>query len=261
MEARLEDALLRCEKGTTATLGFLSAAERAEVERLLRMRGVSRWDAWGGYADAERVLVLLPPPYLEEFFPTWGATEGDEPTEYLAEARSEAVASVRIVGSGYRKLSHRDYLGSLLGLGLERDVLGDIALQNDREAVVFCAPHIVGFLCEELKKVASDTVRCLPYVPDAAFTDGRSYLPIRTTVASLRLDCVVAALTNHSREATQRAILTGTVEVNHEVCERADRFLTPPTTLSVRGEGRFYLRSVEGDTRKGRIRIFAEKLV
>ena len=148
-----------------------------------------------------------------------------------------------------------------MGLGLERDTLGDIAVQNEHEAVVFCPARMVAFLTENLCKIGSDSVRCAPYVPDEHFTDGRKYRPIRDTVASPRLDCVVAALTNLSRDAAQQAIRSGLVEVDFEPTERVDLMLAPPATVSVRGYGRYILRSFDGETRKGRLRMCADQMI
>ena len=263
LSARLGDAIEKCNRGAVAVIPFLTPRERKQTERELRAMGA--WENaffFGGYADAERACLFLLPDYYTAML---GASPCDCPPEtvcaLLQEEISEAVCSVRIIGSGYRILNHRDYLGSILGLGLERDALGDIAVQNDFEAVVFCPQKIAEFLLESLQKVASDTVKCKPYALDEHFTDGKKYRPISDTVASPRLDCVVAALTTLSREAAQNAIRTGLVEVDFEPEERTDLTLTPPTTVSIRGCGRFILRSFDGETRKGRLRLRADQLI
>ena len=153
------------------------------------------------------------------------------------------------------------YVRFLAALGLERDALGDVVVQDPFRAVVFCSETIGEFLLTSLTKVASDTVRCTRYVPDEGFTDGIRYQPIRDTIASPRLDCVVAALTNLSRENAQNAIRSGLVEVDFEPTERTDLQLTPPATLSIRGHGRFVLRAFDGETRKGRLRMIADKRI
>jgi RNA-binding protein YlmH len=263
LEARLSDAIARTEKGMTAVLPYLTPRQKKQAEQILRQQGL--WGSayfYGGYPTAERTCLFLLPDYLP---PLLSLPIHECPAEELASLIGEEISQwifpVRIKGSGYRELTHRDYLGSLLGLGLERDALGDVAVQNNREAVVFCSRTIGEFLLTSLSKVASDTVRCTPYVPDEGFTDGRSYRPIHDTVASPRLDCVVAALTNLSREDAQGTIRSGLVEVDFEPTERTDLPLTPPATLSIRGHGRYILRSFDGETRKGRLRMFAEKLI
>lgn len=263
LESRIDDAIAKAERGSVARLSFLTPRERKQTERLLHARGA--WEQacfFGGYPTAERVCLFLLPEYMNAMLPAPPtACSADEITALLEEELSEAVCAVRIKGSGYRTLTHRDYLGSVLGLGLERDALGDIAVQNEHEAVVFCPATIAGFLCESLTKVASDTVKCKPWTLDESFTDGRRYQPVSDTVASARLDCVVAALTNLSRDEAQSAVRTGLVEVDFEPTERVDLTLEPPVTVSVRGFGRFVLRGFEGETRKGRLRLKADKLI
>lgn len=263
LSARLEDAVRRCGSGCVAVLPFLTPRDRHRAERELILGGMrEQYWFWGGYESAERACLFLLPEYLSaclSAIPTECPT--DEMLSLLGEEVTEAVTSVRITGSGFRNLTHRDYLGSVLGLGLERDALGDIAVQNEHEAVLFCPQKLVPFLQGELTKVASDTVKCRPYTPDAQFTDGRHYRPISDTVASARLDCVVAALCNLSREAAQTAIRTGSVELDFEVQERVDVTPEPPATVSVRGYGRFILRSFDGETRKGRLRLRADRLI
>ena len=264
LAARVCDMIDKSKKGELAKTPFLTPLQARRAARILREYGTygAAW-FWGGYTGAERVCLFLLPEYLLTCLPEERVPEGDDAAmlALLAEDADEAVGAVLIKGSGYRVLSHRDYLGSVLGLGLERDVLGDVAVQNEHEAVVFCPQRLVPFLCENLVKVASDTVRCVPYIPDEHFTDGRKYAPVSDTVASPRLDCVVAALTNLSREAAQSAVRSGLVEVECEPEERVDRMLTPPAVISVRGHGRFVLRSFDGETRKGRLRMRADKLI
>ena len=261
LEARLNDYLARVARGSVAVSRFLTPGERKQTERWLTAQGVRAQACfWGGYSGAERqCLFLLPDFYLD--MPELMPKDGENPADALPDPEADAVASILVRGSGFRVLNHRDYLGSLLGLGLERDALGDIAVQNEHEAVVFCASRIAPFLLSDLHKVASDTVHCERYTPDGQFTDGRNYRPIADTVASPRLDCVVAALTNLSREEAQRAVRAGLVEVDFEPEDRVDRTLAPPATLSIRGYGRYLLRSFDGETRRGRLRMRADQLV
>ena len=261
-EARLEDAIRKCAAGSVAQIPFLTMRERRRAERLLDAHGMrgSYW-FWGGHCDAERTCLFLLPDYLVAMLPEDDLERSVMLKEYLAEEITDAVMSLSIKGSGFRNLSHRDYLGAILGLGIERDAIGDIAVQDEHHAILFCPRTLAGFLMGELTKVGSDTVRCRECVIDETFTDGKKYRPISDTVASPRLDCVVAALCNLSREAAQSAVRSGLVEVDFEPEERVDTILEPPITVSVRGHGRFILRSFDGETKKGRLRLRADQLV
>ena len=261
--ARLGDAVEKSRRGSVAVLPFLTPRDRRRAEAELRRMGA--WDAawfFGGYAEAERACLFLVPEYLLGMIDSpLSQCDTDAVKVLVAEELENAVCAVRIKGSGYRTLSHRDYLGSVLGLGIERDAIGDIAVQNSHEAVLFCGRTLSDFLIGSLSKVGTDTVKCSLYEIDERFTDGRSYRPISDTIASPRLDCVVAALTNLSRDDAQRSIRQGLVEVDFEEEIRVDRLLTPPMTVSVRGFGRYILRAFDGETRKGRLRLRADQLV
>ena len=261
-EARLEDAIRKCTSGSVTHLPFLTMRERRRAERLLDARGMREtyW-FWGGHRSAERACLFLLPDYLTAILPEDAAQREATLPDYLAEELTDAVVSVSIKGSGFRKLTHRDYLGAVLGLGIERDAIGDIAVQDEHSAILFCPRTLADFLIGELTKVGADTVRCRECIIEETFTDGKQYRPISDTVASPRLDCVVAALCNLSREAAQSAVRSGLVEVDFEVEERVDTILEAPITISVRGHGRFVLRSFDGETRKGRLRMRADQLV
>lgn len=263
LEARIGDALEKCARGNVAVIPYLSprAKIRAERELCHRRESARAW-FFGGYCEAERVCLFLLPDYMVDMQEkTVGEWSEGEMRELLGEEITAAVTPVRVRGSGYRTLSHRDYLGSILGLGIERDAIGDIAVQNEREAILFCSSRMADFFCTALTKVATDTVSCAPCEIGADFTDGKKYAPINDTVASERLDCVVAALTNQSREAAQRAVRSGLVEVNFEPVERTDLFLEAPAWISVRGFGRYRLRAFDGETKKGRLRLRADRLI
>ena len=263
LEARIDDAISKQERGDLAHLSFLTPRDARRAEQYLRMRGV--WEQawlWGGYPNAEYTALFLLPAYLSDClpFPPMECSPNDI-LEMLGEDVEDVVSAVRITGSGFRTLSHRDYLGAILHLGLERSALGDLAVQNEKEAILFCPKKFIPFLQEHLQRVASDAVRISPYVMAEDFTDGKKYQPISDTVASERLDCVVATLCNLSREGAQDAIRSGLVEVDFELNERVDTTLVAPTTITVRGYGRFILRAFLGKTQKGRIRLRADKMI
>ena len=246
-----------------ARIPFLTPRERREAERCLTSLGrLGSAFFFGGYPDAERVCLFLLPDYLLDAL---GCSPMDAPCEevlsLLAEEAEEGVCALRVRGSGFQTLRHKDYLGSLLALGIERDSFGDIALQSDHEAILFCTRPMRTFLLAHLERVGKDAVRCSPYTLEEGFTDGRQYRPIHGTVASARLDCVVAALCNLSREKAQMAVRSGIVELDYEAVEDCSATVDAPAVISVRGYGKFAVHAFDGTTRKGRIRLVAGKYV
>ena len=258
LASRVGDCLDRSERGEFVCGNFLTPGEAAICREFLRERRAEQIAFFfGGYRDAERVRMFVIPSYL-------AGMDGDAELlarTYCSDDLSEAVKAIKIVGSGYRNLSHRDYLGSLLALGIERSSIGDIAILDDRSAVVFCTDKIFEFLMSSIDRIASDKVNCSEFIPSEDFAPKREFLPISDTVASNRLDCVVGALTNLSREKAQTAIRQGLCEVDHLPEDRCDVSVSVPCTVSIRGYGKFKVVSFDGETKRGRLRLIAQKYV
>ena len=143
-----------------------------------------------------------------------------------------------------------------------RSVVGDIVLSgDDGGAYIFCDGGIADFIAMELKKVGGDTVRVKRVDIGEDFAPKRALSHISDTVASARVDCVVAAVCSLSREKASAAVRSGLVEVEYEVEDAPDRVIVPPCVMSVRGYGKFVINDLSEHTRKGRIRLDADKYV
>ncbi len=273
--ARLEDLSDRAARGVAALSPFLTPREGIYASRALASR-ISAGTAllFGGFPAAERRRAILLPDYVEGMLePAALAADPVSALESvglseLADTLRGAVTVVTVQGSGYRALSHRDYLGSVLGLGLDRDAIGDIVVEDGTvegttgaTAYLVTDARIANFLLSDLKKVATDAVRVSRMTAGFDVIPARRLSPIRDTVSSPRLDCVVAALCNLSREGAQTAIRQGLVELDYEPASACDRPVEPPATLSVRGVGKFLVEAFDGETRKGRMRLVAGKYV
>ena len=251
--ARLDDLRKRSQKGELGISDFLSPRELHYAEAYLKRAGDS-FVSFGGYGGAERKRIYVLPDYME------GILDADEFENYGHHCE---VAAVNVCSAGYRRLSHRDYLGAILGLGIERSVVGDILVygENGENAVVFCNDTMVEFFTRELTKVASEKVRCEAVELSAVEVPERKTAQVNDTVASPRLDCIVGALCSLSREKARSAVVSGLVEVDFEAEERPDRTVCAPCSVSVRGYGRYRVISVEDKTKKGRYRLVAEKFL
>ena len=253
--ARIDDLCRRAERGEIAVSCFLSPKENRVVLRHIASKGMTgRCLMYGGYKDAERCRAYILPDYISD------AEVFSDISPYL---EKEDIVSLQIIGSGYRKLSHRDYLGSILGLGIEREVLGDIVFEDteNESAILFCDAVIADFLICELKKIANDTVKLKKTEISADFVPKREFAHISDTVASARIDAVVAAICSLSREKAAMAVNSGIVEVDYETETRQDRPVNPPCIVSVRGYGKFRINSVSEQTRRGRYRLNADKYI
>lgn len=258
LASRASDYLRQADRGELVCGNFLTPQEAAYTLSVLReMRASERAFLFGGYKDAERKRIFVLPSFLSDF-------DGDceeKAKTYFPDELSSSVKAIMIRGSGFRELSHRDYLGSILSLGIERCSVGDIAVQDKHGAVVFCTDKIFDYLLSGIDRIASDKVTVSEFLPDCDFGAKREYQPIRDTVASERLDCIVGALTNLSREKAQTLIRSGLCEVNYLQETRVDVAVKPPSVITLRGYGKYDVLDFDGETKRGRLRLIAQKYV
>ncbi len=148
-------------------------------------------------------------------------------------------------------LTHRDFLGALMGLGLKRSVLGDIVL-SDNAAYLFCVESVSGFIIENFTQVKRTTVTgaLLEEVPVLL---SRAPEAVNVNVASQRLDAVIAAVYRLSRSESQALFEQDKVFVNSRLTGSASLQPSPGDVVSVRGHGRFVYDGVAKETRKGRL--------
>lgn len=251
--ARVGDLVRRAQGGEVVYTPFLTPREQRVVqEKYAFLR--ERLLPLGGYAEAERRRVYLLPPYM-------GELDADVRDEILADTVGESLVALSIVGSGYRELSHRDFLGAVLNLGIERDAIGDICVLSPTEAVLFTDRLMVEFLKESFTRVARDAVLVKEALLPKDFNGGKQFVPVTDTVASPRADAVVAALCNLSRERAKAMLAAGLVEVDYEPLQKFDKEVCEGAVITVRGHGKFIVRSLSDKTKKGRYRLVADRYV
>ena len=247
--ARLEDLKECAGRGNVGVSAFFSPREVLAATEYLR-RSKTAFLSFGGYSLAERKKIYILPDFIEY---------AEDISSILEFGFSTELDCLRITGSGFEELSHRSVMGSLLGLGIERDAVGDIVMLNDKSAIFFCESRLTAFFEENLERIGRDKVRVSRIELDESILPERKVQKITDTVASARLDCVVAALCSLSRERAKEKILSSLVELNYECEERVDKEVTTPSVISVRGVGKFQVISLSDKTKKGRYRIVAEK--
>jgi len=240
--SRLDDVLYLCNKRCTPCfLGFLDAREQVLLRSRLVSSGSDNWHFYGGYEDAERVMLAVVPDFYDP-----------DDVKY-------PFTSVAFRYRKEQKLTHRDFLGSLLACGIRRDKIGDI-LCGDGLTVAFLSHEIVPYICEQMQCVGREGVTIIPDYTDALPLN-RAYQSIQDTVASPRLDAVVKVLIRSSREEAAQLIRTGMVSVDHLPAETVSLNLVAPCTISVRGHGRYLIDQFGPETKKGRLQFLARKCI
>ena len=157
------------------------------------------------------------------------------------------------------ELTHRDILGALMHLGIERSCLGDIVLR-DNVAYLFALERIAPYLCENLSTVKRTSVACeiTDDLPGGTLFRTET---VSLNVNSLRADCVVAAAYNLSRGNTEKLFAAQKIFVDGKLLLSGAVPLKEGNIVSVRGTGRFIYRTTTGNSKKGRLFITIEKYV
>lgn len=240
---RLMDLAGRCDRtGWYTYTDFLSPAEQAFCSLILPSFRVP-YAFIGGYEGAERACLVFYPGYLEP-----PAADGEDyPIAALAVSHSVP-------------LTHRDFLGAALGLGLERDAVGDI-LVGERKTVLLVTEGIAPFLLTELSSVGRVGVKVCRISPADITPPEVKFELIKDTVASLRFDSVVATAFRVSRETAQKAIRAGAVRLNHLEQLSASATVSEGDILAFRGKGKAVLDTVGNESRKGRIWIEIKRYI
>lgn len=234
-----ELALRSYDRGIYEYSDFLSQAQQSELKKL---RLPVSYDFFGGYDNAERCIAVFGNKDEFGYLP-------DMPVKYiLIEPLQMKFADA---------LTHRDFLGSVIGLGVKRETLGDIVIKDNR-AYLVCLDTVADYVIENLDKVRHTSVKCSVWdnvpadvLPELTYEE---YI-----VSSERLDVVISAVYNLSRNESQKKIDSELVFCNSVLMTSSSATLQNGTIVSVRGFGRFVYDGVLRPTKKGRNVIAVRK--
>ncbi|HWQ51058.1 MAG TPA: YlmH/Sll1252 family protein [Terriglobales bacterium] len=153
-------------------------------------------------------------------------------------------------------VSHRDFLGALMGLGLRRETMGDI-VPVGKTGYLFCLESVADFIVSELKEVGRTRVK----VTRGELPEGAAALPeaVSVVVSSLRLDGLVAAVFDLSRAQSAELFARERVLLGGVPAKGPAQEAKAGDIVSVRGFGRFRFDGEERETRKGRLRVMIRK--
>lgn len=248
--AKLLDKLQQAGKGYLVSTQFMDPRQRSLAMKVLSGSGNSLFFD-GGYDLAERAVCLFLPNYLEQDSGRADRREvligsGQYPLKLL---------EVRYGANAYVKdLTHRDYLGALMNLGIKRETLGDILVHPEMAQIVVLA-EMCDYILLSLDKVSNLSVDAKEIEFSRIAVPESKTKIIQATVASLRLDAVVAEGYNLSRSEAARMVEDGKVFYNYEECTSPSARTEEGCLISLRGMGRMRLESVGGMSKKNRLFI------
>ncbi len=202
--------------------------------------------SFGGYENAERQIIAFIPDALSYQEPSCHFPISCIRVQPLHEKYADA-------------LTHRDFLGALMNLGIERSVTGDI-LTDGASAHIFCVERMADFLCRELTQVKHTSVRCTLTPPENVHFTPKVEV-ITGSVASVRLDSLLSLAFRTSRSSLTGMIEGGKVFVNAKLVTSNGYKVKENDLISARGLGRFRYCGVSSETRKGRLIASIEKYI
>jgi len=208
-----------------------------------------------GLSDFYALLPALPPVPWKLFGGTEGCERqmlrlGDENLcGYDAPFPIQCLRIAPLSEKFAEPLTHRDYLGALMALGVERETLGDIAVR-EKEAYLFCEERVSPYIQEHFTQARRTFLSCAPAAPPegALYTTRR----LSVQVSSQRLDALIARVYKMSRGEAQLLFPAGKVYVSGRLCESPGRAPQEGDVISVRGFGRFRYQGVESLSKKGK---------
>ncbi len=230
--------------GRTQYTRFLSERDKLCCAPVLHALGAEEAFFWGGYPEADRTVLILPSEW--------------QTREELCAGGESPVAVIRAVWKSGAALSHRDFLGALMGLGIERELIGDI-LPKEGRCDILLMREILPYVLQNLTS-AGRAALTLAEAEEPEAGEARFRL-IRDTVASLRLDAIVGSGFSLAREKAASAIRSGKVSLDGLECLKPDKLLEPGSRVSLRGLGKIELSEVGGQSRKGRTLVVIKRYI
>lgn len=222
---------------------FLSPREM-EMTRFLfgEYPGLIRF---GGYADAERQMLIYSPEYLDE---RWFLEE-DSPVICLRAEFYEGDSP-----------SHRDFLGALMGAGIARETLGDICVGKG-SCDFFVTEEIAPYIMQNFTGAGRTKLR-ISQIPlkDVQINEPETK-QIKDTLASVRLDSVISSGFRIGRSLACDYVNAGKCAINGLPCQKPDKTVAEGDKISVRGLGKIKLSQVNGQTKKGRISVVIDRYI
>lgn len=219
---------------------FLDPYERLLAKSLINKFSDLKYIEYGGLEDAERKIITIFPDYLDEI--------------------SKLDIEVLRVKGPMLDLSHKDFLGALMSLGISRNKVGDILL-HDTYTDIICKREIADFIFFNLEKVSNKNVDLIKAKIDDLDPIKLEYREIFKIISSLRLDTYISACYNLSRSSSMKIIRAGKVKVNWQITDKSSTELSEGDMISVKGFGRSILYATEGLTKKDNIKTIIRILM
>lgn len=221
---------------------FLDERQQMISKAVLQKEHIENFEFFGGYESAKRKVLCVYPEYV------------------IPDKSDYPFTAVTIKHRIVDKISHRDILGSLMGLFIKRETLGDILVTGGEEDFVFVYNSVLPVVMDELIKVGSKGISC-----SVGFDESKvpvdKYTQISGFVSSLRIDSILSVALKVSREKAANIVNSIGVDINYVNITSKSEMIEEGDIFSVKGYGKFFLSQINGTSKKGRIHITINKYI
>ena len=229
------------ERKSVERTNFLNPHQRNVALSLIKQINGINYLEEGGYKKAERKRILVFPDYL---FP-----------DHI----ESSISIIKVEGNfNFKEVTHKDFLGAILGLGIKREMVGDI-LVHDEYAQMIIAEEIFDFVELNFKRVNEVPIEISKIKKDDLVIPTRHTKEIPTTVASMRLDAVASSGFGDSRNKISRDIKNNRVKLNYKVVTDPASEVEVGDLISIRNRGRVEIDEKRGLSNKGRIKLLLKR--
>ena len=222
---------------------FLNPYEIKNAIAILNSDSDIKYSVDGGYENSERSSIFIYPYYMEY------------------EQIENTLRFIQIEGNfKFKSISHKDYLGAIMNLGIKRETIGDIIIHENFCQVVV-SNEICDFIIMNLTKVSRNNVSVREISKNDIVQSSQNYKEVAFTVSSDRLDCIISGLYNISRQDSAKYINGERVYVNYEKITSTSKEIKDESLISVRGKGRAIVIKIGEITKKGRLKVQAKLII
>ena len=248
--SQIKDKISECEKNSMITsTDFLDLRKQSVAVSFLKRQKDVKWELYGGYDDAERKVIVFLPFYVDNYY------------SFIQENPSELPFVIfRVEKDSFSSLSHRDYLGALTGMGIKREKLGDIIV-DDKGCYFFAKESVSKFIQQNFTSAGRGTLKINIVTEKKDFSKNIKTEEICCFVASPRVDAVVGSVFSFSRSKSAEIIEKGLVFVNDEQIMKPDFKIKKGDKLVLKGKGRAIIKDDSSKSKKGRIALIVEVFV
>ena len=238
-------------KNSIETTDFLDMHQKTVAEKVLKSQKITNYICYGGYSNAERVMIIIYPEKLDDVF-------NNNQYDF-----NNIVRIIRVIlpNEMKGKYSHRDYLGAVIKVGLKREKVGDIIVNLDGADLIVSkdiSKYIVSSFKELTRFSKSDIYE--ESIEKLNITEPKTEV-LNIIIPSMRMDSIVSELIRTSRSKALEIINAERVFVNSEVITKNSKMLKENDMITVRGKGRFKIIKILNSTKKGNLVLEVEKYV